>query len=215
MQALPQSRAGTVRRAGSAMVRRVEYRLPPAVTGTVPTTWVAVGGSRDERQLRRIAGGPQSVAVRAGSYAVTRRVAVRTAGPMSGGMCGPPDFSALGFGSTPPACPSGPTETRAALPARVSEVTVISDSVGTGLHYVTGGRSRATGDWSAVFDLKVCRRLVAPPCPPNPPSALSVIRSLPSPGDVVLIHVGYNDAASGFDINRVMSTLKACGVRCS
>lgn len=90
---------------------------------------------------------------------------------------------------------------------------MIADSVGTGLDYVAGGRARATGAWSAVFDLKVCRRLVAPPCPPNPPSALSVIRSLPSPGDIVVIHVGYNDAGSTYDISQVMRALKTRGVR--
>jgi hypothetical protein len=174
---------------------------------------VAYGGSRADPRLRRVAGGTQSVAVRGGVYAFTRRIAVPAAGPMSGGVCEAPDFAALGFGPAPRACPSGSTATRDQLPARVPEVTVISDSVGTGLDYISAGRARATGAWSAVFDLKVCRRLVAPPCPPNPPSAVSVIRSSPSPGDVVLIHVGYNDSGSGYDVARVMDALKARGVR--
>ena len=211
--ALPRPVTGAVRRDGRSMVRRVEYRLPPSVTGSVSTAWVAYGGSRTERRLRRVAGGTQVVALRGGAFTVTRRVAVRTAQPMSGGMCEAPDFAVLGFGPPPRACPRGPTASRADLPARVPEVTVIGDSVGTGLDYITGGRARATGAWSAVFDLKVCRRLVAPPCPPNPPSALSAIRSSPSPGDVVLIHVGYNDSGAGFDIARVMDALRARGVR--
>ena len=89
----------------------------------------------------------------------------------------------------------------------------MSPGVGSGLDYISGGRAKATGPWSAVFDLKVCRRLVAPPCPPNPPSALSVIRSLPTPGDIVVIHVGYNDAGATYDIGRVMTALKARGVK--
>jgi hypothetical protein len=211
--ALPQPVASAVRREGRSMVRRAEYRLPPSVVGRVSTAWVAYGGSRADRRLRRIAGGTQEVALRAGRYAVTRRVAVPTALPMSGGVCEAPDFAALGFGAPPRACPTGPTAARADLRDRVPEVTIISDSVGTGLDYVAGGRARATGAWSAVFDLKVCRRLVAPPCPHNPPSALSVIRSSPSPGDIVLVHVGYNDSGSGFDIDRVMAALRARGVQ--
>jgi len=213
VQALPRPVAASMRRAGRSMVRRVEYRLPATTTGSVSTAWVAYGGSRAERRLRRVAGGIQAVAVRGGVYAFTRRVAVPVAGPMSGGVCEAPDFAALGFGPASPACPSAPRVTRDQLPSRVPEVTVIADSVGMGLDYISAGRARATGAWSAVFDLKVCRRLVAPPCPPNPPSALSVIRSSPSPGDVVLIHVGYNDAGSGFDIARVMDALRARGVR--
>jgi len=213
VQALPRPVAGSVRRDGRSMVRRVEYRLPATTTGSVSTPWVAYGGSRAERRLRRVAGGTQAVAVRGGTYVFTRRVRVPAAGPMSGGVCEAPDFAALGFGPAPRACPSGPAVTRDQLPARVPEVTVIADSVGTGLDYIPGGRARATGAWSAVFDLKVCRRLVAPPCPPNPPSALSVIRSSPSPGDVVLVHVGYNDSGSAFDVARVMDALRARGVR--
>ena len=219
----------------------MSYRLPdavtpPAGTGTTPGTgptpgapipgaaaavaaaqvpmrWVAYGGSRDSRLLRRIAAGQATLTPRDGVVTFRRRVAVPVAGAMRGGFCAEFDLSALGIAQPAVRCPTGATTTRDELPARVPEVTVISDSVGTGLDYIAGGRAKATGAWSAVFDLKVCRRLVAPPCPPNPPSALSVIRSLPSPGDVVVIHVGYNDAGATYDIGRVMTTLKARGVR--
>jgi hypothetical protein len=189
----------------------------PAPTGAVPATvpmrWVAYGGSRNARTLRRVAAGKADLVLRDGVVTFRRRVALPVAGAMSGGFCAEFDLTALGIAEPAVRCPTGATATRAQLPARVPEVTVIADSVGTGLDYIPAGRAKATGAWSAVFDLKVCRRLVAPPCPPNPPSALSVIRSLPSPGDIVLIHVGYNDAGATYDIARVMTALKARGVR--
>lgn len=214
--ATPRPVASTVRLAGRFLVRRLVVRLPDAVTGTVPTGWVAFAGARTDRRLRRVAAGTASVAVRGGVFVFERRVRVTPGAAMSGGFCEAPDFASVGFGrpATASPCPAGTTARRSDLVARVPEVTVISDSVGTGLDYVSGGRARATGDWSAVFDLKVCRRLVAPPCPPDPPSALSAIRSQPgSLGDVVVIHVGYNDWREVYDIGRVMAALRARGVR--
>ncbi|MFM9019057.1 MAG: hypothetical protein ACKORG_06385 [Actinomycetota bacterium] len=186
---------------------------PGAAPASVRMRWVAYGGSRDSRTLRRIATGEAQLVPRDGVVTFRRRVAVPTAGPMSGGFCAEFDLAAPGVAKAAVTCPSGRMATRDQLPARVPEVTVIADSVGTGLDYISGGRAKATGPWSAVFDLKVCRRLVAPPCPPNPPSALSVIRTLPAPGDIVVIHVGYNDAGATYDIGRVMATLKARGVK--
>ncbi|MBM3634794.1 MAG: hypothetical protein FJW99_05845 [Actinobacteria bacterium] len=164
-------------------------------------------------RLRRIAAGETHPVPRDGVVAFCRRVTVPTAGPMSGGFCAEFDLTALGVAEPVVRCPAGRTATRDQLPARVPEVTVIADSVGTGLDHISGGRAKATGPWSAVFDLKVCRRLVAPSCPPNPPSAPSVIRALPTPGDIVVIHVGYNDAGATYDIDRMMATPKARGVR--
>ncbi|MBM3664178.1 MAG: hypothetical protein FJW92_00025 [Actinobacteria bacterium] len=214
---------GTVTRDGRAMTWHLSYRLPaptgttPAMPGAFPAKvrlrWVAYGGSRESRTLRRIAHGQGQLVPRDGVVTFRRRVAVPTAGAMRGGFCAEFDLTALGVAEPAVTCPTGPTATRRQLPARVPEVTVIADSVGAGLDYITGGRAKATGPWSAVFDLKVCRRLVAPPCPPNPPSTLSVIRSLPTPGDIVLIHVGHNDAGATYDIGRVMATLKARGVK--
>ena len=234
---------GTVTRDGRAMTWRLSYRLPEAVTppagtgtattattgttpaapapgvvtgavtGKVPMRWVAYGGSRDSRRLRRLAAGEATLTPRDGVVTFRRRVPVPVAGAMSGGFCAEFDLTALGIAEPAVRCPTTSTAARDQLPARVPEVTVIADSVGTGLDYIAGGRAKATGAWSAVFDLKVCRRLVAPPCPPNPPSALSVIQSLPTPGDIVVIHVGYNDAGATYDIGRVMTALKARGVK--
>ncbi len=226
----PTSPQGTVDRQGRSMAWHMTYRLPdpvavpgtstapvttpPSVPATIPMRWVAYGGSRESARLRRLGAGEVALVPRSGVVTFTRRVAVPTGGPMSGGFCAELDLAALGVPPQQPACPTGPTATRDQLSARVPEVTVIGDSVGTGLDYVSGGRAAATGRWSAMFDLKVCRRLVAPPCPPNPPSALSVIRSAPgSLGDVVVIHVGYNDWGGSYDIPRVMAALKARGVR--
>lgn len=231
---------GVVRRDGRAMTWTMTYRLPAAApapapgptpastTGTtpsavpvpsapvlkVPMRWVAYGGTRDATRLRRLAAGDAVLPVRSGVVTFQRRVRVPTAAPMSGGFCAQFDLTALGITEPATTCPTGPTATRDQLPARVPEVTVISDSVGSGLDYISGGRAKATGPWSAVFDLKVCRRLVAPPCPPNPPSALSVIQSMPgSVGDIVVMHVGYNDWGAVYDIGRLMTAMKARGVR--
>lgn len=233
----PEAGQGTVDRRGRAMTWSVEYRLPDpapapgptATTGTTPVTttpvtvatpaavsvrWVAYAGPRTATRLRRVAAGQLTLAVRDGVVRFSRRVPTRVAAPMSGGFCAEYDLPGPGHAAATGTCPSAPTASRDELPARVPEVTVIGDSVGTGLDYVAGGRAAATGPWSAVFDLKVCRRLVAPPCPPNPPSALSVIRSMPgSLGDVAVIHVGYNDWGAVYDIGRVMAALKARGVR--
>ena len=229
----PDEGQGTVDRQGRSMAWRLSYRLPTPVvpstsTGTtpvattpaatpptaIPMRWVAYGGSRTTTRLRRLAGGQVTLTPVGGVVTFSRRVQVPTAGPMSGGFCAEFDLTALGIAEPARSCPTGPTASRSDLPARVPEVTVIGDSVGTGLDYVSGGRAAATGRWSALFDLKVCRRLVAPPCPPNPPSALSVIQSMPgSLGDIVVIHVGYNDAGATYDIARVMAALKARGVR--
>lgn len=203
----------TVDRTGARMVLRAEYRLPGPVVGTVPVRWKAFAGSRTARTLPVVARGARQVLASGTALRITVRAPMGSALDRSGGFCVAPDWAAVGLPAAAPACMDGGGATRAQMTARVPEVTVIADSVGTGLDYIAGGRARATGGWSAVFDLKVCRRLVAPPCPPNPPSALSVIRRLgPAMGDIAVIHVGYNDSGAQYDMARVMAALKARGV---
>lgn len=203
----------TVDRVGAGMVLRAEYRLPPSATGRVPVRWRAFAGARTARTLPVVARGTRGVVVSGTTLRITARAPMGSALDRSGGFCLAPDWAAIGLPATAPACMDGPRASRAQMTARVPEVTVIADSVGTGLDYIAGGRAKATGPWSAVFDLKVCRRLVAPPCPPNPPSALKVIKGLGAAvGDIAVIHVGYNDSGAQYDMAQVMSALKARGV---
>jgi lysophospholipase L1-like esterase len=68
------------------------------------------------------------------------------------------------------------------------------------------------------LDLKVCRRLVAPSCTyqgETPATALEVVQRTGSGlGEVVVIMVGYNDAASQYraGVDRVMRALRKAGV---
>lgn len=212
--AAPELAGATVERVGARMVLRAEYRLPAPAAGRVPVRWRAFGGPRRARALAVVARGATTGAVTGTTMRVVARAPMVGGLDRSGGFCLAPDWAAVGLVGPAPACMVGARVARARMTAHVPEVTVIADSVGTGLDYIAGGRAGATGRWSAVFDLKVCRRLVALPCPPNPPSALSVIRALgPAVGDIAVIHVGYNDSGAQYDIARVMSALRARGVR--
>ncbi len=212
----PRPVASTVSLSGGWLVRELEYRLPSDVRGSVPTAWRAYGGPRSGSRLAAVGHGSVAVALRAGRYRFTRRVRVGGSQSWSGGFCEGLDFARLGFGrpAAQPACPTRSSVVRADLAARVPEVSVFSDSVGEALDYLPNPTAAVADGWSVVLDLKVCRRLVAAPCPPNPPSALQSIRSQPgSLGDIVVIDVGYNDWAQVYDIPQVMRALRARGVR--
>lgn len=203
----------TADRAGARMVLRAQWRVPAGVAGPVPVRWRAFTGARTSRTLGVVARGEVRAQVAGGVLRMTVRAPMPGGLDRSGGFCVAPDWGSVGLAGPAPACMTGDRASRADLTAHVPEVTVLADSVGTGLDYIEGGRAKATGGWSAIFDLKVCRRLVAPPCPPNPPSALQAIRSLGrAVGDIAVVHVGYNDSGEAYDIAAVMSALKERGV---
>lgn len=204
----------TADRVGARMVLRAQWRVPANVAGPVPVRWRAFSGARTSRTLRVVGHGEARAQVVGGVLRVTARAPMPGGLDRSGGFCVAPDWAAVGLVAAAPGCMTGDRAARADLTAHVPEVTVLADSVGTGLDYIEGGRAKATGGWSAIFDLKVCRRLVAPPCPPNPPSALQVIRSLgPAVGDIAVVHVGYNDSGAAYDIGAVMSALRERGAK--
>lgn len=97
-------------------------------------------------------------------------------------------------------------------------VTVIGDSVQASFSFVPAATARLGKGLNLKLDAVVCRRLVAPSCSYNgvtPLTALQLIRSSTGAklGKVVVIHVGYNDDASVYDINAVMKALRAKGVK--
>lgn len=212
----PRPVASTVSLSGGWLVRELEYRLPPHVRGSVRTAWRAYAGSRSKSHLAAVGHGVVAVGVRPGRYRFTRRVRVGGSQSWSGGFCEAVDFARLGLGrpDAQPVCPGRSFALRADLAARVPEVSMFSDSVGAALHYLPNPTAAVANGWSVVLDLRTCRRLVAAPCPPNPPSALDAIRSQPgSLGDIVVIDVGYNDWAQVYDIPQVLRALRARGVR--
>ena len=108
----------------------------------------------------------------------------------------------------------------AAAPASAApkpRVTVIGDSVQASFSFVPAATARLGKGLDLKLDAVVCRRLVAPSCSYNgvtPLTALQLIRSSTGAklGKVVVVHVGYNDDASVYDINAVMKALRAKGV---
>lgn len=206
---------GTVRLRGGALVRDLRVMLGPGVNGVATVNWVAYGGARTATRLARLGHGSAPVLVRDGELHFTRRVRVGGGFDRSGGFCERIDLTSLGY-VMPESddCPETPTTTRDRLPEHVPEFSMYGDSVATGLHYGSAATTRAAGDMSAVFDLKVCRRLTFAPCPPNPPSALSAIRSQAgSVGDIAVVDVGYNDWGGVYGIGPVVSALRARGVK--
>ena len=111
--------------------------------------------------------------------------------------------------------------TASATPASVppNRVTVITDSVGGVLFWVTEARKNLAKGLDLDLETKTCRKLVAVGCPaygdPAPPSALDTITSLGTAlGPTVVIDVGYNDQAEvyGAELDEVMRALLAAGV---
>lgn len=106
-----------------------------------------------------------------------------------------------------------------AVPA--NRVTVITDSVGGVLFWVTEARVKLGRGLDLDLETKTCRKLVDMGCPsygdPEPaPSALETIHALgPQLGSTVVIDVGYNDQAVlyGAQLDDVMKALLAAGVQ--
>jgi hypothetical protein len=102
-----------------------------------------------------------------------------------------------------------------------NRVTVITDSVGGVLYWVTEARVKLGRGLDLDLETKTCRKLVDPGCPsygdPAPaPSALETIEALgPQLGSTVVIDVGYNDQAVlyGAQLDEVMQALLAAGVQ--
>jgi hypothetical protein len=97
-------------------------------------------------------------------------------------------------------------------------VTMITDSVGGVLFWASSARDELAEGLDFHLETKTCRKLVSPGCyayDEVPPSALETIQKLgPDLGHLVVIDVGYNDFAEGYDkgIDIIMGALAAAGV---
>jgi len=101
--------------------------------------------------------------------------------------------------------------------SRVTTVTLIGDSVSAALNWTPAARPVLAAGLNVRFEADACRRLEAPSCgDPPPPTALQTIegdgRAL---GQVVVMDVGYNDAASTYaaELDTAMRDMVAAGVR--
>ena len=203
-----------VTRDAHRMTATVEYRLPPEVTGVVPTAWRAYAGARSSRTLRPVSHGLGYVSVSGGVYRFTTRARMGAASDRSGGFCVAPDFAAVGLPPVDAGCIDADRPRRRDLTAYMPEATVFGDSVDAAFDWVPGTRDAISRHHSVRFDLRTCRRLLAAPCLPGASSVLSAAGSLAgSLGDVAVVNVGYNDWAGTYDVPRVMRALRARGVR--
>jgi hypothetical protein len=97
-------------------------------------------------------------------------------------------------------------------------VTMITDSVGGVLFWANSERDELAEGLDFHLETKTCRKLVSPGCAAYdevPPSALETIQKLGTDlGRLVVIDVGYNDFAEGYDkgLDIIMGALAAVGV---
>jgi hypothetical protein len=98
-------------------------------------------------------------------------------------------------------------------------VTVITDSVGGVLWWVSEAQSELGRGFDLRLETKTCRGLVSAGCyayGEYPPSALPTIDEIgPDLGSLVVIDVGYNDLADGYQdgIDAIMRALTGFGVK--
>ncbi|PWU22629.1 MAG: hypothetical protein C5B48_09870 [Candidatus Rokuibacteriota bacterium] len=101
-----------------------------------------------------------------------------------------------------------------------NHVTMITDSVGGVLFWVTEARKELARGLDLDLETKTCRKLVVPGCPaygdPAPQSVLDTVRALgDNVGPTVVIDVGYNDQADVYaaGLDEVMQALIAAGAQ--
>lgn len=103
-------------------------------------------------------------------------------------------------------------------PEKPVQVTLVGDSVTGSIALNPAAQAELHRGLSIRLDAKVCRRLVQPSCSfrgASPPTAFEAVqrygRSL---GEVLIVHVGYNDSAEGYalGIDRVLLAARSQGV---
>jgi hypothetical protein len=97
-------------------------------------------------------------------------------------------------------------------------VTFVGDSVPASISYVPAARARLERGLDVRLDLRVCRRLVQPSCTyqgATPSTALQAVEGYGQAlGKVLIVDVGYNEAAQGYreGIDRLMRSALRQGV---
>ncbi|HWH13308.1 MAG TPA: hypothetical protein VNT51_01070, partial [Miltoncostaeaceae bacterium] len=94
-------------------------------------------------------------------------------------------------------------------------VTVFGDSVQASFGFAPQARRALGSGLRLRMEADVCRRLVGPGClGGRPPSVLALAEALgPRLGPLVVVHVGYNDSAGAYDVERVLRAFRRAGVR--
>ena len=110
---------------------------------------------------------------------------------------------------------AAPTRSRAAT-ASPERVTVIGDSIATGIAYNTDARAILARGIDLDLELAVCRRLVGDSCPyegTRPPTLVDLLPTL-TLGRTVVVAVGYNDFEATFDdsVEAALQALERAGV---
>jgi len=91
----------------------------------------------------------------------------------------------------------------------LQHVTLIGDSVATGISLDSYAKQILGQGVDLDLEVTACRRLEDLSCPPNPPTAIQLIKTLgPSIGPNVVIAVGYNDYEDRY-AGAIDDTLKA------
>jgi hypothetical protein len=104
-----------------------------------------------------------------------------------------------------------------AAPAAKPDVNFVGDSISASLDYVPSARRALTRPFDMSFDLAVCRRLVTRGCVFQgkvPTTALEAVRARGrSLGDVLVVHVGYNEGSTGYrqGMRRIIRAARAQG----
>ena len=98
----------------------------------------------------------------------------------------------------------------------LTHVTLIGDSVATAISGDTDALRILRSGSDLDLDVAACRRLVDQSCPPDPPTAVEVIKKLGAAvGPTVVIAVGYNDFEDRYanEIDDTLAALDAASVK--
>lgn len=104
----------------------------------------------------------------------------------------------------------------AAAPAHAApRVTVIGDSVQASFTFAPQAPRYLGAGLSLRMEARSCRRLSSAGCVGGTPeSAVALAQGLgPRLGDVVVVHVGYNDYAGNYNVDAAMAAFRRAGVR--
>ena len=105
-----------------------------------------------------------------------------------------------------------------AVVGALPRVTLISDSVATGIAGDREARSMLQSGIDLQLQLAPCRRVAGTSCPyagVSPPTVVDVVHDLgPQLGPTVIVEAGYDDYASGFagEVGEALQALQAAGV---